>query len=290
MPGAEDRAVPPLDHSLRRLTSPHPQAICFVAMRQHDSIAPAARSAAAAAPTPAFRYNLWTTGCQMNEADAVRAAALLESAGGVPTDDAREADFVLLNTCAVRQQAEDKAYVRLRYVGQLRKRNPKLVVALMGCIVGTGRARTEALKAEYPFIDLFLPPSDLAPLRSYLAGAGLLPPAAAAVGTVSFEGGRTLISAYNKPVDAKASFQIRDGLLFACGSGTPQPECGIPWLLFPVKGSAGRLELFVSSDEADVLEAVYPYSTVYFAAPSLTEGQSYTLKTVSGSQEAKASR
>ena len=113
---------------------------------------------------------------------------------------------------------------------------------------------------------------------------------AAAVGTVSFEGGRTLISAYNKPVDAKASFRIHDGLLFACGKGTPQPEAEIPWLLFPVKGSAGRLELFTASDEATVLEAGYPFSTVYFAAPSLTEGQSYTLKTVSGSQEATASR
>ena len=180
--------------------------------------APADRTASA----PAFRYNLWTTGCQMNEADAVRAAALLESAGGVPTDDAREADFVLLNTCAVRQQAEDKAYVRLRYVGQLRKRNPRLVVALMGCIVGTGRARTEALRAEYPFIDLFLPPSDLAPLRAYLAGAGLLPPAAAAAGSGELgEGGWT------DPVPAPQGVLAHLPVVFGCSHACAY--CVIPY-------------------------------------------------------------
>ncbi|MBQ9344230.1 MAG: MiaB/RimO family radical SAM methylthiotransferase [Kiritimatiellae bacterium] len=121
------------------------------------------------APGPGFRYNLWTTGCQMNEADAARVAALLEAAGGRSVDDAREADLVLLNTCAVRQQAEDKAHVRLRYVGQLRRRNPRLVVALMGCMVGTNPERMAALREAYPFIDLFLPPSDLRPLREFLA-------------------------------------------------------------------------------------------------------------------------
>ena len=52
-------------------------------------------------------YHLWTIGCQMNEADALRAAALLESAGCRPVAHARDAGFLLLNTCVVRQQAED---------------------------------------------------------------------------------------------------------------------------------------------------------------------------------------
>lgn len=112
----------------------------------------------------------------------------------------------------------------------------------------------------------------------------------AELGTVSIEGGNTRISAFNKPVDAKANFRIRDGLIFACGSGTPKPESELPWLLYPVQGQTGQLQLFLASDEAAVLEAAYGYSTVYFAGPSLVEGQSYTLKTASGSQEAKASR
>ena len=129
---------------------------------------------------PAFRYNLWTTGCQMNEADAARAASLLETAGGVAVDDPRRADLVLLNTCSVRQQAEDKAIVRLTYVEQLRKRNPRLFIILMGCMVGTDPGRAAALHEQYPFVDLFLPPSDLSPLRLHLAQAGLLPPPAPA--------------------------------------------------------------------------------------------------------------
>lgn len=126
---------------------------------------------------PTFRYNLWTIGCQMNEADAARAAALLESAGGAPADDPRDADFLLLATCVVRQQAEDKIYTRLRFVEQLRRSNPRLVVALMGCLVGTDAARHDALRERFPFVDLLLPPSDLAPLRLHLRQAGLLPDA-----------------------------------------------------------------------------------------------------------------
>ena len=114
-------------------------------------------------------YHLWTIGCQMNEADALRAAALLESAGWRPVEHARDAQFLLLSTCVVRQQAEDKILSRLRYVEELKRQEPVRTVALMGCFVGV---RTEAkgeLKERYPFVDLFLPPSDLDGLEKWLA-------------------------------------------------------------------------------------------------------------------------
>ncbi len=123
-----------------------------------------------------FRYHLWSIGCQMNEADATRAAALLETFGARPAPDAPSADLLLLNTCVVRQQAEDKIHSRLRYVAQLKRRRPSLLVVLMGCMVGTDPARLPALRDRYPFVDLFLPPSALAPLRDFLS-ALLLPPA-----------------------------------------------------------------------------------------------------------------
>ena len=124
-------------------------------------------------------YHLWTIGCQMNEADALRAAALLESAGFRPIPHACDATMLLLNTCVVRQQAEDKIYSRLTYVAELKQRNPDLVVALMGCLVGKNPREFARFRARFPDVDLFLPPSDLAPLRAFLQARGLAAPAAA---------------------------------------------------------------------------------------------------------------
>ena len=102
-------------------------------------------------------YHLWTIGCQMNEADALRAASLLESAGFRPVPHAREAGLLLLNTCVVRQQAEDKIYSRLTYVAELKQKHPALVVALMGCLVGKNPRELARFRDRFPFIDLFLP-------------------------------------------------------------------------------------------------------------------------------------
>ena len=111
----------------------------------------------------------------MNEADALCAAALLESSGFRPVPHARDAGWLLLNTCVVRQQAEDKIYSRLTYVAELKQKNPALVVALMGCLVGKNPREFAKLRERFPFVDLFLPPSDLAPLREFLEARGLSP-------------------------------------------------------------------------------------------------------------------
>ena len=116
----------------------------------------------------------------MNEADALRAAAWLESAGFQPVAHARDAALLLLNTCVVRQQAEDKIYSRLTYVAELKRENPERTVVLMGCLVGKNPRELDRFRERFPFVDLFLPPSDLAPLRAYLEARGQALPAAAA--------------------------------------------------------------------------------------------------------------
>ena len=122
-------------------------------------------------------YNLWTIGCQMNEADALRAAALLETAGFRPVPHARDAALLLLNTCVVRQQAEDKIHSRLTYVAELKRQNPARIVALMGCLVGKNPRELARFRERFPFVDLFLPPSELGPLREFLRRRGGAAPA-----------------------------------------------------------------------------------------------------------------
>ncbi|NUM47404.1 MAG: tRNA (N6-isopentenyl adenosine(37)-C2)-methylthiotransferase MiaB [Anaerolineales bacterium] len=112
------------------------------------------------------KYHIWTEGCQMNVADSQRVASALEHMGYAPTRQPKEADIIVLNTCVVRQSAEDKAVGRLTSLSPLKKRNPNLVINLMGCMVGVKGA--EKLRAQFPYVDVFSPPSDPGPLVSFL--------------------------------------------------------------------------------------------------------------------------
>jgi tRNA-2-methylthio-N6-dimethylallyladenosine synthase len=112
------------------------------------------------------RYHVWTIGCQMNVADSQRLGSELEKLGYEYTDQVRDADVVVLNTCVVRQSAEDRATGFLWSLKPLKQRRPEAVIGLMGCMVGVkGNGR---LQEAFPHVDVFLPPSDPAPLVEYL--------------------------------------------------------------------------------------------------------------------------
>jgi len=102
----------------------------------------------------------------MNVADSQRLAAALERLGYKFSEKAEDADVIVLNTCVVRQSAEDKATGRLSSLRPLKTKNPGLVINLMGCMVGI--RDNEKLRARFPFVDVFSPPSDLGPLISFL--------------------------------------------------------------------------------------------------------------------------
>lgn len=112
------------------------------------------------------KYYLWTEGCQMNVADSRRVGAALERLGYEFTPQAEEADVIVLNTCVVRQSAEDRAYGRLHSLRPLKARKPDLVINLMGCLVGV--RGNEALRERFPYVDVFSPPSDVGPLLTFL--------------------------------------------------------------------------------------------------------------------------
>jgi len=102
----------------------------------------------------------------MNVADSLRVASALERIGYQSAPRAEDADVIVLNTCVVRQSAEDKAYGRLHSLRPLKKQRPELVINLMGCLVGV--KGHERLKERFPFVDVFSPPSDPGPLLTYL--------------------------------------------------------------------------------------------------------------------------
>jgi tRNA-2-methylthio-N6-dimethylallyladenosine synthase len=113
-----------------------------------------------------MKYHVWTEGCQMNVADSQRVASALEHLGYEHAPRIEQADVIVLNTCVVRQSAEDKAYGRLSSLRPLKKKNPGLVINLMGCLVGV--RDNSALKERFPYVDVFSPPSDPTPLVRFL--------------------------------------------------------------------------------------------------------------------------
>ena len=106
-------------------------------------------------------YHIWTIGCQMNTADSERLGSALEQLGLAPVQRPGDADVVVLNSCVVRQSAEDKVTGTLNLTQPLRKKRPDSVLALTGCMVGP---RTEELERRFPHVDLFLRPQQFEPL------------------------------------------------------------------------------------------------------------------------------
>ena len=111
-------------------------------------------------------YHIWTEGCQMNMADSQRVAIALEQLGYTPGADAETADVIVLNTCVVRQQAEEKAIGRLSTLKPIKLKQPEKVLALMGCMVGVKDAGP--LHARFPYVDVFMPPSEPGPLVNFI--------------------------------------------------------------------------------------------------------------------------
>ena len=110
-----------------------------------------------------MRYFLWTVGCQMNTADSEKLAAGFDRLGFEAVSEASDADLVVVNTCSVRQHAEDRAYSQLGRVRLVKEERPDLKVAVMGCMVGP---KTGELERRFPFVDVFARPQQFAPIMA----------------------------------------------------------------------------------------------------------------------------
>ena len=99
------------------------------------------------------KYNITTFGCQMNEHDSERISYILEDLGYTYTSDRNSADFILFNTCLVRENAELKLYGQVSSLKKLKKEQPEKIIAVSGCMMQTSTAR-EVIVNKHKEVDI----------------------------------------------------------------------------------------------------------------------------------------
>ena len=119
-----------------------------------------AENARRAAEGKSRRVYVQTFGCQQNEADSEKLLGLSELMGYTPTADPKEADLILINTCAVREHAELRALSAIGNCKRLREQNPDLIIGVCGCMTAR-EVRVEKLKKGYPYVSFTLEPATL---------------------------------------------------------------------------------------------------------------------------------
>ena len=102
-------------------------------------------------------YHIWTVGCQMNISDSERLEAALQGVGYSPVERAEDADFVVLNSCSVRESAEERITGKLGSLAHLKKSKPDTQIVLWGCMVGPNNE--SIFKDKLPMVDHFVSPS-----------------------------------------------------------------------------------------------------------------------------------
>ncbi len=127
-------------------------------------------------------YHVWTIGCQMNKAESQRIADYLELLGYQATPALQSADLIVLNTCVVRQSAEDKVVGTLGYLKGIKNGNSRLPILVTGCFVDS---RIEQLERCFPHVDLFFKPGAYVELLNWAQKQGMATP----------EAGRSLLPA-----------------------------------------------------------------------------------------------
>jgi tRNA-2-methylthio-N6-dimethylallyladenosine synthase len=116
------------------------------------------------------RYFIWTIGCQMNKAESQQIAGYLDSAGHQAATSFFNADLVILNTCVVRQSAENKVLGTLGLLKGIKNKNPNLQILVTGCFVDSD---TQELKRRFPHVDLLFKPGDYQELIAWEQKQGI---------------------------------------------------------------------------------------------------------------------
>ena len=113
---------------------------------------------------------IMTFGCQQNEADSERALGIATAMGYIPTDRSDEADLILVNTCAIRAHAEEKALSMLGLFKAIKRKRPEVVIGILGCMVSK-KDGIDRIKEDFHYVSFTLDASSLhlLPERVYMA-------------------------------------------------------------------------------------------------------------------------
>jgi tRNA-2-methylthio-N6-dimethylallyladenosine synthase len=112
-----------------------------------------------------MRYYIETYGCQMNVADSELVAGLMERSGYGRTTQPDEAGIIFLNTCAIREKAEETVHHRLEQLGHLKRENPSLLIGLMGCMA---KNVSDSLLESKPYLDMVLGPDSYRRIAEFI--------------------------------------------------------------------------------------------------------------------------
>lgn len=115
-----------------------------------------------------MKYLIHTYGCQMNEHDSERIAYLLEAMGYEPTSSRDDADFILYNTCLIRENAETKVYGQLGSLKHWKEERPDRILAVSGCMMQTGSARA-VIEKKYRHVDIIFGTKNIGKLPQLVA-------------------------------------------------------------------------------------------------------------------------
>lgn len=96
-----------------------------------------------------------TFGCQQNVSDSEKLKGMLKNMGYTLTEDLEEANFIIFNTCAVREHAEDRVFGNIGATKQYKRKNPNTIIAICGCMVQQEHI-AEKIKKSYPYVDIVI--------------------------------------------------------------------------------------------------------------------------------------
>ena len=158
----------------------------------------------------ALTFCITTFGCQMNSRDSEKISGILKQMG-YEEADTEDADFVLYNTCTVRENANNRVYGRLGYLGKLKKNNPDKIIALCGCMMQEASA-VEKIKTSYRFVDIIFGTHNIFKLAELLF--------------TNLDSARMVIDLWkdtdmiveNLPSDRKYPFKAGVNIMFGCNN------------------------------------------------------------------------
>ena len=157
------------------------------------------------------KFFIKTFGCQMNARDSEKLLGILTQIGYEPTDREEEADFVIYNTCTVRDNANQRVYGRLGFLNSLKRKKPHLRIALCGCMMQENSV-IEKIRKSYRFVDLIFGTHNIFKFAQLLV--------------TMFENNEMLIDIWNEtdqivedlPVNRKYSYKSGINIMFGCNN------------------------------------------------------------------------